>query len=63
MKLPALVIEYANQSVNDIFGYYPDECIGKKTELFYPDKLAYRDFGGKLRDSINKGEEKFEICL
>jgi len=44
VKVPERVIESVNDSFN-IFGYDPDECIGKTTEFLYPDRANFLAFG------------------
>ncbi len=41
VKMPERVIEYVNNSVEFVFGYKPDECIGKATQMFYPGEEEY----------------------
>ena len=44
IKEPERVIESVNDSFN-IFGYDPDECIGKTTEFLYPNRADFLAFG------------------
>jgi PAS domain S-box-containing protein len=44
IKVPERVIESVNDSFN-IFGYDPDECVGKTTEFLYPDRADFLAFG------------------
>ena len=54
LRLPGRVIEYANRSVEAIFGYKPEECINQTTQIFYPSEDEYSNFGDKLRDAIGR---------
>ncbi len=55
VKMPDRKIEYVNRSLETVFGYRADECIGNNTEMFYPTKKSFLDFGKKLKNSIGKG--------
>ena len=57
VKMPERVIESVNRSVETVFGYKPEECIGKSTAIFYPDEESRIAFGTKLRESIREGKE------
>ena len=52
VKLPEQAIEYVNRAVEHIFGYTADECIGKHTKAFFPDKRGYVSFVRKLQETI-----------
>jgi len=52
--LPERVIGYVNNSIKHIFGYEPEECIGRKTEFLYPNKKEYNGFGDKLKAAIEE---------
>lgn len=56
VTLPERVVEFVNTSVESIFGYKPEECIGKSTEIFYPEGGA-ADFGRKLKVAMENGDE------
>ena len=45
VKLPERVIQHVNSAVAETLGYSPDECIDKSTEMFYPEKAGYLEFG------------------
>lgn len=54
VKIPERVISYVNRSVEDVFGYEVEECIGKTTEFLYPSKKEYQSFGDKLKKTIEE---------
>jgi PAS domain S-box-containing protein len=56
LRLPGRVIEYANRSVEAIFGYRPEECINQTTQMFYPSRDEFNNFGDKLRDAIGRNK-------
>jgi PAS domain S-box-containing protein len=51
IKVPERVIESVNDSFN-IFGYDPDECVGKTTEFLYPDRDKFLAFGDIMAEFI-----------
>jgi PAS domain S-box-containing protein len=55
--LPERVIDYVNNSIKNVFGYEPEECIGRKTEFLYPNKKEYNGFGDKLEAAIEEGRD------
>jgi PAS domain S-box-containing protein len=55
--IPERIIEYVNSAIENVFGYKPDECIGKKTEIFYLALEGYQDFGRSLENSIKEGKD------
>ncbi len=57
VKYPERVIEYANHSVEAIFGYKLKECLGQTTEFLYPDKKGYLDFGRKIKNTLKLGKD------
>jgi PAS domain S-box-containing protein len=56
VKMPERVVEFVNPSVELIFGYRFEECIGQKTDIFYPEG-GFADFGRKLKAAIENGDE------
>jgi PAS domain S-box-containing protein len=56
VKMPERIIAYANRSVEQVFGYEPDECVGKTTEFLYLSKKEYRSFGNKLNNTMKEGK-------
>ncbi|MGR3303991.1 MAG: PAS domain-containing protein, partial [Candidatus Scalindua sp.] len=61
VKLPERVIEYVNRAIGNVFGYKPDECIGKKTKMFYPAVEEYQDFGRSLKSAIKEGKDELRV--
>jgi PAS domain S-box-containing protein len=59
VKMPQRVIEYVNVQAEAIFGYKSNECIGRSTELFYPNAEEYQNFGKVLKTIIEKGSGRF----
>jgi PAS domain S-box-containing protein len=57
VKMPEQVIEYVNRSVENIFGYTVDECIGKHTDMFFPDHDSYGDFSRRLMEAIQQRKD------
>lgn len=57
VRMPERVIKFANIAVEKVFGYTPCECIGRSTSGFYSDEQGYLDFGKKLKDAIDKGQD------
>lgn len=57
VKLPERVIDNMNRAAEVIFGYSPEECLGKKTEMFYPNEEGYQEFGRKLKRAMELGKE------
>ena len=56
IKIPERVIEWANDSFR-LTGYEPEECIGKTTQLLYPDEMGFSTFGDKLKSAIAEGKD------
>jgi len=56
VKMPERVIEWVNSSCRFI-GYEPEECVGKTMEFLYPGKSEFLDFGKKLTEAIETGED------
>lgn len=46
-------IVWANSSMHRMFGYEPDELIGKPTRLFFADSSSYEEFGRELQDAVS----------
>ncbi len=61
IKVPERVIEYTNRAIENVFGYKPDECIGKKTKIFYPSVEEYHDFGRSLKSAIKEGKDELRV--
>lgn len=43
LSLPERRIILVNKAIEELFGYKPEEVIGKTTEIFYPDKKSFVD--------------------
>ena len=64
VRIPGRVIKYVNESVETIFGYEPEECIGQTMEMLYPNREEYLKVGRKLHKVINNGKNVIEAeCL
>ena len=61
VKVPERIIEYVNCTVESVFGYKPDECIGKKTKMFYSGVEEYHDFGRLLKNAIKEGKKELRV--
>ncbi len=61
VEIPERVIEYVNCAIGTVFGYKPGECIGKKTEIFYPAVEGYQDFGRSLESAIKEGKDVLRV--
>jgi PAS domain S-box-containing protein len=57
IKMPERIIAYVSRAVERVFGYEPDECVGKATEFLYPSKEEYSSFGNKLNNTIKEGKD------
>ena len=57
VKMPEQVIEYVNRAVENIFGYTVEDCIGKQTDMFFPDHNSYRDFSRRLMEAIQQKKD------
>ncbi len=57
VNLPEQTIEYVNKAVEHIFGYTIEECIGKSTHVFFPNKLSYVAFARNLQTAVT-GQQK-----
>ncbi|GAK59950.1 two-component hybrid sensor and regulator [Candidatus Vecturithrix granuli] len=52
VSLPEQTIDYVNKAVEHIFGYTTEECIGKSTRVFFPDRKGYLFFARHLQAAI-----------
>ncbi len=48
-----------NSAVRDVFGYAPDELVGRSTAVLHVDDEAYRQFG-EMSETVLKEEGRFE---
>ena len=60
VKLPEREIVWANDTFK-VFGYEPDECVGKTTEFLYPEKQGFLAFGNATGHAIAEGKEVLQI--
>ncbi|RLC12804.1 MAG: hypothetical protein DRI24_16920, partial [Deltaproteobacteria bacterium] len=56
VKMPERKIEWAND-IFKVFGYEPDECVGRTTEFLYPSRNDFIAFGDKLTQAIAEGKD------
>ena len=57
VSIPDRVIRHVNNSVRRVFGYAPEECLGKSTQLFYPTKKEFLKVGEKIKERIERGDD------
>jgi len=55
--LPERTIAYINHAIESVFGYEEDECLGKTTEIIYPSRTDYLNFGKMLENTILEGKD------
>ena len=55
VELPGRIIKHVNRAVENMFGYTPEECLGRNTEQFYPNKDDYLKAGGEIEERIKSG--------
>jgi PAS domain S-box-containing protein len=60
IRLPERIIEYVNRSVETIFGYKPEECIGQTTEMLYPSRKDYLDANERREEAIRQERSGLE---
>jgi PAS domain S-box-containing protein len=65
LKWPERVIEYTNLSVQEMFGYVPDECTGLPAAMFYVDNEEYEKIGKLVTSHLENGKKvvRFETYL
>ena len=61
VELPSRKIKYVNNSLEVIFGYKYEECLGMTTELFYPGVKDFKSFGVRLKKAIKQNKEVLQI--
>lgn len=59
--IPERIVEYVNCAIVNLFGYKLDECIGEKTEIFYPEVDGYHYFGRTLKSAIKEGKDVLRV--
>ena len=55
VKLPGRIIEQVNNSVERIFGYKPEEFLGKGGEIIYANREEYLRISEKIKDALEQG--------
>lgn len=50
------IIKRCNRRIEEMFGYGPDELLGKSTRSWYTSEAAFLDFGKSINESLAKGE-------
>lgn len=58
VRMPERVIEWSNNSIKSI-DYKPAEIIGETTAFLFTDEKYYLDFGSKLQQSVDAGNDVF----
>ena len=61
VELPSRKIKYVSNSIEVIFGYKYEECLGKTTELFYPGVKDFKSFGVRLKKAIEQNKEVLQV--
>jgi PAS domain S-box-containing protein len=52
ISMPERIIVNVNRAVTDMFGYQPEEVIGKQIKIFYPNELAFLEYDKKLSNAV-----------
>jgi PAS domain S-box-containing protein len=60
VTIPGWRIELVNQAVRSVFGYEPEEVIGKSTRMLYPDEAGFLKFGQAMEAALAAGQERFQ---
>ncbi len=61
LSMPGYHIEYVNQAVTDIFGYKPEELLGKTIQTLYIDQASFNIFHHKQISAISSGQTQIRI--
>ena len=61
VELPSRIIRHVNKAVENMFGYTPEECLGRNTEQFYPNKDDYLKAGEQIEERIKSGSKSSRI--
>ncbi|MDD5122540.1 MAG: PAS domain S-box protein [Dehalococcoidales bacterium] len=56
VDIPERTIVYVNNTVEKVFGYTVEECIGKSTQFLYAAEDEYKKFGNRLEQAIQNKE-------
>ncbi|MEE9516749.1 MAG: PAS domain S-box protein, partial [Candidatus Adiutricales bacterium] len=56
VKRPEKTIEYVNQTVETVFGYKPEKCIGRNTEFLFIDREEFLKAGKDVEDEYGHGK-------
>ncbi|MGI2336590.1 MAG: PAS domain S-box protein [Dehalogenimonas sp.] len=63
VNMPDRIIQYVNSSINAIFGYEANECIGKTTQFLYENEEEYQSFGKELEEALRRKADSVEkVC-
>ena len=60
VELPSRKIKYVNNSLEVIFGFKFEECIGNTTELFYPGIKDFKSLGYDSKRQSSKIRRYFK---
>jgi two-component system, sensor histidine kinase len=52
VRRPGRHIEYVNRKVEEMYGYTPEECLGRTPEFLYPDRTSYLSQSKRLSEAI-----------
>ncbi|EKD33577.1 MAG: hypothetical protein ACD_75C02649G0004 [uncultured bacterium] len=63
VRLPNRLIEYVNRATTVIFGYSPEEMIGRPTQMFYADGAGYAPYTQRLQDALAQGRNQLTAEL
>ncbi len=61
IKLPERIITYVNMAVEKVFGYSPEELIGKSTEILFANKRDFKRLGKQTLTAIKEGKTKITL--
>jgi len=60
-RQPDRVIEFVNPAVREIFGYDPEECVGRPTRELFMSEEEYQRYGVAVRDTFARGETTLRL--
>jgi len=61
VKMPERKIEYVNKAINKVFGYNPDEMIGKTSQKLFVNKAEFLKFGKLLKNALENNKSKVQL--